>query len=166
MQRVGEALAQKAITAQAPGEADVFGRSAFNRYYYATYLITRATLRQLDASWSRIPHKGIPPLLMGPVLERVKRVSRTAQQKGLIDGNDAASLYYSVRAAASELAEMMKGACEVRCVADYEPETQIQRKGKVITLVDHSIDEAKNWPRRAEAHSGIILGTWRRLGLC
>jgi hypothetical protein len=164
MQRVGAVLAQKAVTAQAPDEADVFGRSAFNRYYYATYLITRAMLRQLDASWSRIPHKDIPPLLNGKVVERVRRVSRKQQQQGLI--NDAASLCYSVTSAASALADMMTGAHEVRRVADYEPETQILRTGKVIKLVDHSIEEAKDWPRRASAHSGTILKTWRRLGLC
>jgi hypothetical protein len=164
MQRVGLALAQKAVTAQAPDEADVFGRSAFNRYYYASYLVTRAMLRKMDASWSRISHKDIQPLLTGKVVERVRRASRNQQRLGLI--NDAASLCSSVTAAASALADMMKAAREVRCVADYEPETQIVRRGEVIKLVGHSIEEAKYWPRRASAHSGTILKTWRRLGLC
>jgi hypothetical protein len=164
MQRVGAALAERAVAAPDPSEADVFGRSAFNRYYYATYLITREMLRQLDASWFRKSHKEIPQLLKEQVVKRVRTVSRTAQQQGLI--NNADSLCYSVTAAASGLADMIKSAYELRCVADYEPETRILRTGKLIKLVDHSIDEARNWPRRASAHSGVILGTWRRLGLC
>jgi len=57
MQRVGAALAERAVTAQVLDEADVFGRSAFNRYYYATYLITRALLRELNVRAGEIEHQ-------------------------------------------------------------------------------------------------------------
>lgn len=163
MHRVGAALLQKAMAAHAADEADVFGRSAFNRYYYATYLITRKMLQQLNPSWSGTAHKNIPSLLTQTVVRHVRETSRSQERQGLI--KDAGSLCRWVAQNASSLADMMKEAYEVRCIADYEPETQIQRSGKVIKLADHSTHEAENWPGRASLYAGAIVKTWRQLGL-
>ena len=45
---VAERLSEIALAEPVEEYADSYGRSAFNRYYYATYLITRDMLRQLN----------------------------------------------------------------------------------------------------------------------
>lgn len=44
MKVVGEQLHDWALQKKAQPERDVFGRSAFNRFYYAAFLITREML--------------------------------------------------------------------------------------------------------------------------
>ena len=53
----------KAARTTVGGEADAFGRSAFNRYYYAAFLSTRELLSMIERSWSGVPHSNIPALL-------------------------------------------------------------------------------------------------------
>jgi hypothetical protein len=57
---VAKRLSEIALNEVSETDADAFGRSAFNRYYYASYLITRDMLRQLDPSWTRTGHSKIP----------------------------------------------------------------------------------------------------------
>ena len=44
MKIVGEKLERWALEQKAVDEKDLFGRSAFNRYYYAVFLLTREML--------------------------------------------------------------------------------------------------------------------------
>jgi hypothetical protein len=126
-------------------------------------LIVRKMLGQLDASWSMTAHKDVPLLLTGKIIKRIRKVLRNQERQQLI--TDAESIRHSVNVAASELADIMTCAREVRVVADYEPDKKVLRTGNVVKLVDHSIEEARKWPLRASACSGTILKMWRQLGL-
>ena len=51
MQYVGSELERLALSDADPNNADLLGRSAFNRYYYAAFLITRETLGYMQPNW-------------------------------------------------------------------------------------------------------------------
>jgi hypothetical protein len=72
------------------GEADAFGRSAFNRYYYAAFLSTRELLATIERSWKGVPHSNIPDLLENDLRTRFQREMKRLQDKHLISEGKAA----------------------------------------------------------------------------
>lgn len=63
MKVVGDKLENFALGEKNILSKDLFGRSAFNRYYYAAFLVTREMLGELQNSWKATPHRQIPILL-------------------------------------------------------------------------------------------------------
>lgn len=59
MQYVGSELERLALSDADPNNADLLGRSAFNRYYYAAFLITRETLGYMQPNWKGTQHANI-----------------------------------------------------------------------------------------------------------
>ena len=86
MELVGRHLEEQAERrASMPVEFDLFGRSAFNRYYYATFLLARAMMRNFNPNWQG-PHKGFPDELIGStgkVLRTAKLRARKVGDKAL-----------------------------------------------------------------------------------
>ncbi|MFH1954732.1 MAG: hypothetical protein ABIL06_24350, partial [Pseudomonadota bacterium] len=72
MKTVADKLAELAIGEKNENTADAFGRSAFNRYYYASYLITRQMLKDLNTSWASTGHSKIPELLENSIIKRIR----------------------------------------------------------------------------------------------
>jgi hypothetical protein len=138
---------------------DQFGRSAFNRYYYALFLVVRELLRQLEPRWERQAHAAIPPLLKGDVLKGLKGRGNRAFK--LRDG-DGTQLVLQARAATHELASTMLRGYSVRVTADYDPAIPIMRgEGDRFSLGSTNITEAHGWPEKARFHSQLILRAWR-----
>jgi hypothetical protein len=162
---VAKRLSEIAVNEATEEGADAFGRSAFNRYYYASFLITRDMLRQLNPSWKRTPHSDIPDLLTETITKRISAEARRQAKASLIHASRASSLRTEARSAAGQLADLLKGAYEVRLVADYEPEERILRGNNVIRLSGHTLGEAGAWPKRAEWHASSLLRIWRDLAL-
>jgi hypothetical protein len=77
MHQVAEHLSLQA-RAMTGNDADAFGRSAFNRYYYATYLSVRELLASLDSSWETQRHSAIPD----PDEDRIGRGVVKLKRKG------------------------------------------------------------------------------------
>ena len=152
MIEVGDYLRDRAIV----DDADLYGRSAFNRYYYAAYLSTRELLKQLDDTWARTGHKSIPELLEGSVVNRLKAVARKQGNPQAIN---------SAYRAASEIANVLRTAYEVRIVADYQPDTLVVFHANTFKLVNHSAAEAERWASRVEAPKGTLLRLYRELGI-
>lgn len=162
---VADKLTEIAVGSQNFNHADVFARSAFNRYYYASYLITREMLRQLNADWSRSPHSSIPNLLELTIIKQIRSNLKKQKAVGLVSTGEASQMHTSARDSAMGLANILRTAYSVRCVADYEPEEKIKRNGKTMKLDNHSLDEAQGWPKRASFHTKEIMRVWRKLGL-
>ena len=85
---VAEHLSRQAKSSYKKGDsayamADAFGRSAFNRYYYASFLNVRDLVSTLDGRWARISHKGIPDLLRGAVTSMIADELKKAVKKNL-----------------------------------------------------------------------------------
>jgi hypothetical protein len=162
---VANRLLEIALASTTPNDTDVFGRSAFNRYYYATYLTTRAMLAQLNPSWARMGHKQIPQLLVVTVFKKVRDEAKRQEQAGVLPPARHATLRNTARVALSELSNLLTTAYRVRVVADYEPDRKVVRHAAVIRLEDHSIEEARRWQARAAIHSKTVLSIWRTLAI-
>jgi hypothetical protein len=165
MKIVGDHLTGVAANRADVMECDLFGRSAFNRYYYGAYLIAREMLMQLDPAWARTAHSDIPDLLEGAVINKIRKEAKNQEQAGLLSKTASSSLRNSAATAVTQLSQLLRSAYGVRIVADYDPGSQISRNGKILILVDHSTDEAKRWQGRATQATGTILNIWRRLGI-
>ncbi|USA40186.1 hypothetical protein [Pelagerythrobacter marinus] len=159
MEVVGNHLEAEAARREANlNEFDLFGRSAFNRYYYAAFLLAREMMRKFNPNW-RGSHQGLPDNIVtstAKVLKEAKRRARKVGDKGLED-KCGVGVYHS-----HELAELLRNAYAIRTLADYEPEQLIQRNDKGgISLGLIRISSAKHWPSQARRHIGEIEEAWR-----
>ena len=165
MRVVADKLAEWTLIERNETDADAFGRSAFNRYYYASYLITREMLNDLDTGWTRTPHASIPELLQKTIVAKIRKELKQKQRSGLLTTADAVRFRVSANNAISELSNILKIAYSIRVIADYEPETKIIRSGRNIELADETLQGAKNWTRRVLRYTKSILNVWRQLGI-
>lgn len=146
-------------------EADAFGRTAFNRYYYAAFLSTRELLMQVERSWSRAPHGNIPELLEVELVKRLRTTLKPLQIKGLVAEGRAKSLISQAGTAAGDMASILRTAYKVRITADYEPEEKVTFEPTTFRLATHTEAEAKQWLLRIDRNKGIILNVAREVGL-
>jgi hypothetical protein len=165
MKVVGDKLREWAIYEHSETKADAFGRSAFNRYYYASFLITREMLKKLNPQWASAPHSNIPGILNKSIIDRVRRQIKQIERKKLSDGRDSSKQRYYINTAVAGLSGLLSSAFSVRVTADYEPECRVVKVGHLLTLNDQSLEAAKSWPDKAEAFCKVILKVWRQLGL-
>lgn len=105
-----------------PHDLDIFGRSAFNRYYYATFLAVRLMLRGFNPGWQGT-HKSIPDELTGSITREIANAQRLVAR---IPDNQAVLICKAAKKSLSDLSVLMRHAYAVRVVADYYPEIQIE----------------------------------------
>lgn len=165
MKLVGEKLENVASSESDLIKKDLFGRSAFNRYYYAAFLITRELLGDLEPKWKKTPHKEIPELLQGAVRKPVIRRLKQDVKKDLITHGELSALQSKLNIATNELANLLVQAYHVRKVADYEPENHISVNNKIIVLSSCKLTSANNWADRASAYCKDIRKVWKDSGL-
>lgn len=148
-------------------DADAFGRTAFNRYYYAAYLTVRELLERVDASWGREGHANVPGLLEGALLKKVKGMARKQEKVGVLAKAREQVLVKQATAASSEIASILKSAYSVRVAADYEPSHVVlfDHDHCGFRLIGHTDAEARNWMGRVERQKGILLSIVDELGL-
>ncbi len=160
MERVALLLQTTAIGAKgSKADFDLFGRSAYNRYYYAMFLLVRDMLAIMNQDWTSVPHKAIPELLNGTVVQRLKRAGKQATKIG--DG-DANKLCSQAVSAAIGLADLMKEGYASRITADYNPSIPVVLSGSDrFTLNSVSINVAHDWPNRTRQLTPKILRAWR-----
>jgi len=162
METVALFLQAKAMT-YTPGsrEFDIFGRSSFNRYYYAVYLEVRSMLGTINETWATAQHAKIPELLTGQVLKTIKRRRKRADR---LDDNEASLICSRAAAAANDLADLMKEAYAVRVAADYSPDSQIEAdvKGR-FRLNFVTVTAAHDWLARSREQANRIKRAWKLL---
>lgn len=164
MRHVAQHLESYAQSATEDEIINIFGRSAFNRYYYACFLATREMLGEFDPGWRNTPHKEIPNLLETTVqkrgvaaLERIKKLNKRSPQYS--------SYRTELTHATNELAELLRLAYDARIISDYEPEERIIKNGSTISLRHNKLNSANNWVDRTYSHIKIIRKIWREAGL-
>lgn len=145
--------------------ADAFGRSAFNRYYYGSYLSARELLAQIDTSWSRTGHSAIPALLEGALLKQVRDAARKQQQAGVWTATHASTRVRHATSAVSEIASILRVAYAVRVVADYEPQSAVEFDANGFRLSGHTDAEARHWEQRVDQMKGVLLGVCKELAI-
>lgn len=165
MKLVGDQLSTWALSQKDDAAQDVFGRSAFNRYYYAAFLVTRAMLSEFDTKWKKQNHSSIPSLLTTTLKKRVKASLDKNVKAGLMSEGERGKLLASLSSSTSELSNLLLGAYSLRCVADYEPEELIAVDGRIIKLQSEKLTSAKSWPDKANSYCKVIRRVWQEAGL-
>lgn len=161
MEQVASHLADQAIARRrSPPDADCFGRSAFNRYYYTVYLEVRAMLADFEPAWSRSSHRSIPQLLCGAVKEEIQKAKRKAAT--LRDGISVSICSDALRELPN-LAELLRSGYLTRSIADYDPGVPIlfDDDGKHFSLSAVKITTAQQWVARARFMIAVIRRGWK-----
>lgn len=162
---VAEHLATHAKTLNPKQNADACGRSAFNRYYYASYLAVRELLGLLDAAWATQPHSGIPELLEKALVRRLKTQAKLLVAEGLLSHSKEQALMSQAKQASGEIASLLRAAYAVRVAADYEPSQHVSFEKAGFTLLGHSDAEARQWRARVEREKGKLINISKELGI-
>lgn len=165
MQIVGDELERLALSEEDPQNSDLLGRSAFNRYYYAAFLITRETLGLMQTNWKGTAHAEIPNLLEKGLKKPARAAIKKQIRVGVLDNGDESRLLADLNCSGAELAQILRHAYDARILADYEPEIKTARDGSVIKLKTYKLTTAKEWPARASAQCSRLLRIWKEIGL-
>jgi hypothetical protein len=162
MEVVARYLVSEVQRINVPADRDQFGRSAFNRFYYAAFLLVRTELKPVVGSWPN-SHSGIPPWLRGSVLKELNRGVRLAER---IDDEELRHQCESAKAAAIDLSRLMENSYSVRVVADYDPEIPVEfgNHGE-FQLNTIKVAEAQAWPHRARTFARAIALAWRQINV-
>lgn len=162
MEVVADHLCQEVYRRADQAEKDLFGRSAFNRYYYATFLHVRTGLRQLnDPDWFDLPHKVIPDVLKGAIR---KKLSKGRVDASKVNDTDVVKLCERAKHAALELSELMKKGYATRVVADYYPEIEVSFAGdREFFLHSVGTNDARDWPQKASVYVRTIVLAWGQI---
>lgn len=165
MQYVGSELERLALSNVDSNNADLLGRSAFNRYYYAAFLITRETLGYMQPNWKGTPHVNIPELLTTGLKNPAKRALTQQRRNGVITLGIESRLLTELSTTASELAQLLTQAYDARILADYEPEIKTIKDKNVICLKSHKLTTARQWPEKADRYCARLKRIWKEIGL-
>ena len=162
MEDVAHHLQREALVRPTESQRDSFGRSAFNRFYYAAFLPVSRTLRSLRPEWAGIPHKDIPDLMRGKVLTALKKGKHQANRVG---DHETAAACARAMSLCHELADLMKTGYAVRVTADYETDVAVDfSSGIDFRLATVAVSTAKQWPSRATAFAQTIQSAWKQIG--
>lgn len=159
MERVGHHLQLTALKLEDDQAGfDIFGRSAFNRYYYAAYLISRLLVKEINSDLENVPHKDLPTMLTGKIMREVKTYRAKAAK---IPDREAVQICTQAISALNSLADLLIEGYGVRVIADYKPEVLISRgQDDRFKLYLTDITDAHGWPVRARAYSTTIRRMW------
>ncbi len=161
MEVVGLHLKNIASTRPNTVERDLFARSAFNRYYYASYLDVKTVLGSFKVEWGGIPHGDIPSVLVGAVKKALLKGRERAQRAS---DHDTAELCSRAVHAAHELSKMMTEGYATRVTADYYPEMKIDFSDAYdFTLNFVRVKDAAAWPSKARVLLRTISTAWRQV---
>ena len=146
-------------------DADAFGRSAFNRHYYATFLTVRELLVTIDIAWAKTTHKEIPDRIEKNLVARIKDTAKKQVRSGALGAGRSSAIVGQSINAATEIASVLKSAYTVRVAADYEPSHKIVFGAAGIELDSCSIGEASSWYGRVEREKWKLIAISKELGL-
>jgi len=165
MQIVGDKLAEIARSSSNKVEIDLFGRSAFNRYYYSAFLTVRTALRRIDSKWETPNHSDVPAMLKGKVLKKLKDEIKKSVDKHLIHAGEGNRMCVTGNSAINALNIMLIEAREVRRIADYDPEISLGDTGGSLKLGGTKLSAAAYWESQAEIHVRTLLRIYEDLGI-
>jgi hypothetical protein len=161
---VAEHLSDRARK-ESGARADAFGRSAFNRYYYASFLSVRELLAEIEPSWSATPHANFPELLQDAVVKQVRREAKKQEKAGAISPSSASSLITKAASATSEIASVLRVANQARVAADYKPEIAVVFDGTGFELGGQTDAAARGWKARVDRMKGVLLRVCKELAI-
>ncbi|WP_139211210.1 hypothetical protein [Azotobacter beijerinckii] len=162
MQIVADHLKSHALNTTDGSERDLFGRSAYNRYYYAAFLIIRAGFFRMEelGESEELPHSNVPERLRN----RLRKKFNAEKRKALaVQDHDLARRCSHAASAAENLGAMMEEARATRTLADYFPEIPVEVSARGLSLMEVELESAKAWPQKAAAFMSTIESVWRQI---
>lgn len=163
MEVVANHLHDQALLRAEQYERDLFGRSAFNRYYYATFIIVRDGLGTLSPKWGRgtVAHANFPSILRGEIRKVINDGYKKAKK---IEDRQLVRQCSNALNAAEELAKLMEEARYARTTADYHPEVSVDfAGGDSFSLNAVSARTARAWPVKARAFLTSVSVAWKQV---
>lgn len=162
MESVAQHLQSEAIRRTDLIEKDVFGRSAFNRYYYATFLLVKDKFASFRSEWAGdLAHAQIPEMLRSNIRKTFIEGRRRAQKA---EDTDVFNLCQRALSASEDLARLMEEGRATRVVADYKPELLVDFSvGEGYALNTVSVLKAHTWPYKAKGYLSTISSAWKQL---
>lgn len=162
---VGASLCDSAKSIQSDHDlADAFGRSAFNRYYYAAYLSVRDLLLLLNSDWLA-KHADAPGLVEKNVVDLIRAEARRQEKLGLISSAGCKSICSQAAKSAAEIANTLRTGYKVRVISDYSPSQLVSFERNTFVLDAHTEGQARAWLKQVELHKGQLLHISKDLGL-
>jgi hypothetical protein len=140
-------------------EANLFGRSAFNRYYYAVYFLTRDMLSDFNAPWATTAHANVPVILSGPVRDAIRKFKQRATH---LRDSEAISICSRALSAIDELCELLRRGYSVRVTADYDATVGIEfaPDSNQFSLAATSVTTARRWVERTGFLTSSVRRAW------
>jgi hypothetical protein len=163
MQIVGTHLSDHALKIWGTPDDDLFARSAFNRYYYATFLVSRQFLVE-TLGITGLPHKVLPEYLKGNFRKTVQRQIQANFKAGVLTQGERGRMMGTLSHNIVLLEQLLVEAYGVRVLADYEPGIPVQRKDKTFHLGTSTLPAASKWQSRAQMHCKNLQKLWKDLG--
>jgi uncharacterized protein (UPF0332 family) len=159
VEKVALSLQKTAVDRRKDGDDfDQFGRSAFNRYYYALFLIVRAFILEFNPDWAAV-HSAIPGVLTGSITREIKNFRSSALRQ---KDHESVEICNRATAALASLAKLMESAYTVRVTADYNPSIKVMDDtNERFSLGTATITQAHGWPDQARILTGAIRRAWR-----
>lgn len=141
---------------------DAFARSAYNRYYYASFLRARELVHRIFPERNEeLGHASYPEFLEGKVLKKLQEGQRRADRTG---DHELSGILNKAKFATLSLSQQFRKANAVRITADYYPEKYIEFSGKArFSLESINISEAHNWIKQTEQFAQVIESAWNQM---
>jgi|GEM_PF-583780 len=167
---VAEHLSKQAKSTFVKGEAsfslaDAYGRSAFNRYYYASFLSVRDLVSSLDAKWGRVTHDGVPELLRKAVYKKINGELLKAEKSNFLTSQQYFSKKSLILTSLDTIASIMAQAYTIRGIVDYEPEIKISFEKNIFKVNTTTVTHAQGWLKTIHTEKSKIIVIMKEIGL-
>lgn len=153
---VANHLRDHACSLEAETDVDLFGRSAFNRFYYACYWEIRNNLPNIVDDWSRLRHKALPDCLEGSVKKETLRTLERLRRTHIISDSDYGRLRPRITRSIAEIAQLLRQGYSIRRIADYEPNQKTTRNGTALLLDGRKLSTFESSYRQLAEQVGIL----------
>lgn len=146
-------------------EVDLFGRSAFNRFYYACYWAIRTNLPDMVSDWTKMGHKALPDCLKSSVQKETLKALERQRKSKMISDEDFGRLQPRITRSIAEIARLLEQGYSVRCTADYNPEFKATKTGHSLILEGTKLSTFESSYRDIAIQVGILKSCRNELGL-
>ncbi|ELD7983152.1 hypothetical protein ACE3IL_07530 [Enterobacter hormaechei subsp. steigerwaltii] len=166
---VADHLAKQANSTRRKGEghtvlADAYGRSAFNRYYYACFLNVREFVSTIDSNWGKVKHAEVPTLLRVSVNKKIDIELKKSERIGDLTQGEYQSKKSMLLTSLDNMASTMSLAYTIRGVVDYEPEIEMIFSDGCFSINTTSVASAKGWLQTINVERAKVAKIMREVG--
>lgn len=141
-------------------DRDAYARSAYNRYYYACFLLLRDLVSDFNPDWTDTPHKSYPELLNGKITTWFKHERYKAKMAG---DNELCSMISTSLSAIPKIANIIKTAYSLRVIADYNPEMLVEFSAvNRFSLNNIEITQVHIWQENLFTLVSDLRSTWQQ----